>query len=82
MEFSREIIKWYYENKRSLPWRNCSDPYKIWISEIILQQTRVKQGLPYFNRFIETCNIMKRRRNTIMSGYEIKFLKELYNKII
>ena len=53
MEFSREIIKWYYENKRSLPWRNCSDPYKIWISEIILQQTRVKQGLPYFNRFIE-----------------------------
>jgi len=53
MNFSKNIIGWYYKNKRALPFRNCSDPYKIWLSEIILQQTRVEQGLPYFNTFIE-----------------------------
>ncbi|MEE2700199.1 MAG: A/G-specific adenine glycosylase [Bacteroidota bacterium] len=53
MNFSQQIILWYDKNKRSLPWRNCTDPYKIWLSEIILQQTRVEQGLPYFNSFIE-----------------------------
>jgi A/G-specific adenine glycosylase len=50
--FSNTLIKWYESNKRDLPWRNTIDPYKIWISEIILQQTRVKQGLPYYNKFI------------------------------
>lgn len=48
-----EIYGWYKENKRELPWRSTSNPYKIWISEIILQQTRVAQGIHYFNRFIE-----------------------------
>lgn len=46
------IYKWYLDNKRDLPWRNTTDPYKIWISEIILQQTRVEQGLGYYQRFI------------------------------
>ena len=50
--FSIVLIKWYNLNKRNLPWRNTIDPYKIWISEIILQQTRVEQGLPYYNKFI------------------------------
>ena len=50
--FSLILIKWYNLNKRNLPWRNTIDPYKIWISEIILQQTRVEQGLPYYNKFI------------------------------
>lgn len=50
--FSLVLIKWYNLNKRNLPWRNTNDPYKIWISEIILQQTRVEQGLPYYNKFI------------------------------
>tara|TARA_B110000967_G_scaffold199673_1_gene234361 strand:+ start:361 stop:1398 length:1038 start_codon:yes stop_codon:yes gene_type:complete len=50
--FSLVLIKWYNLNKRNLPWRNTIDPYKIWISEIILQQTRVEQGLPYYNKFI------------------------------
>ena len=50
---SSELITWYEINKRELPWRDISDPYKIWISEIILQQTRVNQGLSYYNRFIE-----------------------------
>ncbi|MDR1369792.1 MAG: A/G-specific adenine glycosylase [Dysgonamonadaceae bacterium] len=46
------LIAWYRENKRDLPWRNTGDPYKIWISEIILQQTRVDQGLDYYSRFV------------------------------
>lgn len=50
--FENLLINWYKNNKRDLPWRNTSDPYKIWLSEIILQQTRVSQGLPYYNKFI------------------------------
>lgn len=51
--FSEIVVKWYQEYKRELPWRESSDPYLIWISEIILQQTRVAQGYDYFLRFIE-----------------------------
>lgn len=46
-----ELYKWYNQNKRDLPWRNTRNPYKIWLSEVILQQTRVNQGLPYYTRF-------------------------------
>jgi A/G-specific adenine glycosylase len=53
MNFSDELVHWYLENKRQLPWRNTTDSYVIWLSEIILQQTRVEQGMPYFNRFLE-----------------------------
>ncbi|MCR8559177.1 A/G-specific adenine glycosylase [Mucilaginibacter sp. BJC16-A38] len=53
MNFNNELTQWYLENKRDLPWRNTTDAYTIWLSEIILQQTRVEQGLPYFNRFVE-----------------------------
>jgi len=51
--FANKIIAWYLQNGRELPWRNTHNPYFVWISEIILQQTRVKQGLPYYYRFIE-----------------------------
>ena len=51
--FSKEILKWYQANPRELPWRGTFDPYKIWLSEIILQQTRVAQGLPYYYKFVE-----------------------------
>ncbi len=51
--FSGNIIAWYKENKRDLPWRNTQDPFKIWLSEVILQQTRVKQGLPYYETFVQ-----------------------------
>jgi A/G-specific adenine glycosylase len=47
-----ELLQWYKSVKRDLPWRQTKDPYKVWISEIILQQTRVNQGLPYYERFI------------------------------
>ena len=50
---SRKLADWYNVHKRELPWRDITDPYRIWISEIILQQTRVNQGLSYYNRFIE-----------------------------
>lgn len=52
MSFQSEIVKWYLKNKRELPWRDTTDPYVIWLSEIILQQTRVEQGKPYFLKFL------------------------------
>ncbi|PTB97943.1 A/G-specific adenine glycosylase [Marivirga lumbricoides] len=52
-DFSSLLISWYSKHMRQLPWRNTNDPYKIWLSEIILQQTRVAQGLPYYQNFIE-----------------------------
>jgi A/G-specific adenine glycosylase len=51
--FSETITTWYLMNKRDLPWRNTTNPYFIWLSEIILQQTRVDQGLPYYIKFAE-----------------------------
>ncbi|MBX2964884.1 MAG: A/G-specific adenine glycosylase [Cyclobacteriaceae bacterium] len=50
--FSKKVVEWYEENKRNLPWRNTKNPYKVWLSEIILQQTRVNQGLPYYRNFV------------------------------
>jgi A/G-specific adenine glycosylase len=52
MKFSTKISNWYNQNHRDLPWRNTRNAYKIWLSEIILQQTRVNQGLPYYVNFI------------------------------
>ena len=50
---SNQIISWYLQNKRNLPWRETKDPYQIWIAEIMLQQTRVSTAIDYFNRFLE-----------------------------
>ncbi|WP_136480432.1 A/G-specific adenine glycosylase [Cognatitamlana onchidii] len=52
MIFSKTLIDWYSVNKRFLPWRETKNPYYIWLSEIILQQTQVKQGLPYYEAFV------------------------------
>lgn len=51
--WSEKLIDWYSVHKRDLPWRSTKDPYVIWLSEIILQQTRVQQGLPYFEKFVQ-----------------------------
>ncbi len=51
MEFYNTLETWYLKNKRNLPWRKSSNPYFIWLSEIILQQTRIQQGLDYYNKF-------------------------------
>ena len=52
--FSTEILRWFRENGRDLPWRETRDPYAIWLSEIILQQTRIAQGWEYWERFMQT----------------------------
>jgi A/G-specific adenine glycosylase len=52
MNFKNLLISWYSKHKRDLPWRETKNPYHIWLSEIILQQTQVKQGLPYYESFV------------------------------
>lgn len=53
MSFTTTILEWFKENGRALPWRETRDPYAIWLSEIILQQTRIEQGRPYWERFMK-----------------------------
>ena len=48
------LLDWYVSNKRNLPWRNTKNPYMIWLSEIMLQQTQVSVVIPYYNRWIKT----------------------------
>lgn len=59
MNLSNKLITWYIENKREMPWRQTKDPYHIWLSEIILQQTRVAQGLPYYLKFTKAYPTVK-----------------------
>ncbi|RZJ66564.1 MAG: A/G-specific adenine glycosylase [Flavobacterium sp.] len=54
MDFAKRLIQWYLQNRRELPWRETTNPYHIWLSEIMLQQTRVAQGMPYYYKFTET----------------------------
>ncbi len=63
MTFSKPLIQWYLINKRDLPWRLTTDTYTVWLSEIMLQQTTVKQGMPYFNNFIRTFPTLKKLAN-------------------
>ena len=51
--FRTDLVDWYLANKRMLPWRENQNPYTVWISEIMLQQTKVDTVIPYFNRFVE-----------------------------
>jgi A/G-specific adenine glycosylase len=53
MDITQKLITWYQKNYRRLPWRNTRDPYKIWLSEVILQQTRINQGMDYYLKFVE-----------------------------
>ena len=52
-QFREDLLNWFIAEQRSLPWRQDQDPYKVWVSEIMLQQTKVDTVIPYFNRFIE-----------------------------
>ena len=52
-KFASRILKWYRANKRDLPWREKTDPYQVWVSEIMLQQTQVKTVLPYYQKFLD-----------------------------
>lgn len=51
---SAKLLRWYRKHRRSLPWRNVRDPYRIWLSEVMLQQTQVEQAIPYYLRFLKT----------------------------
>ena len=53
MNIADILLEWYHDNKRDLPWRHTKDPYRIWLSEVILQQTRVDQGMEYYIRFLD-----------------------------
>ncbi|HBK71280.1 MAG TPA: A/G-specific adenine glycosylase [Flavobacteriaceae bacterium] len=74
MSLSKQLIYWYLQNKRDLPWRKTSNPYHIWISEIILQQTRVDQGLDYYKRFIATFptinNLAKAKEEAVLKLWQ------------
>jgi len=74
MAFSHIIIHWYNKNKRDLPWRHTKDPYKIWLSEIIMQQTRVQQGLPYYKTFVlkfpTVHHLAKAKEDTVMKTWQ------------
>lgn len=59
MDLPNKLISWYLENKREMPWRQTTNPYHIWLSEIILQQTRVAQGLPYYLKFTKAFPTVK-----------------------
>ena len=69
--FAETLISWYDDHKRDLPWRGESDPYKIWVSEIILPQTRVQQGWDYYHRFLDNFPNVK----TLAEADEEKVLK-------
>ena len=62
--FSNKLINWYNHNKRDLPWRKTKDPYKIWVSEIILQQTRIEFGIKYYNKFLKSYPDLKKLANS------------------
>ncbi|NQV36937.1 MAG: A/G-specific adenine glycosylase [Candidatus Marinimicrobia bacterium] len=61
---SQQVLSWYYENKRDLPWRTTNDPYNIWLSEIMLQQTQVDTVIPYYNKWIEKFPTLRQVANS------------------
>lgn len=71
LDISNVLIQWYLENKRDLPWRKTTDPYKIWLSEIMLQQTKVAQGLPYYLKFVDAFHTV----NDLANANEEQVLK-------
>ena len=75
LNFTTTLLNWHTkDNTREMPWKGEKDPYKIWLSEIILQQTRVEQGLAYYNRFIETYptvfDLAKAKEQTVFKLWE------------
>ena len=52
-EFRSSLLAWFDQARRDLPWRRSNDPYRVWVSEIMLQQTRVTAAIPYYERFLE-----------------------------
>ncbi len=63
MNIAKKLESWYHINKRILPWRETKDPYRIWLSEVIMQQTQIRQGLPYYERFVKAFPTLKHLAN-------------------
>ena len=59
--FSKKLLAWYQVNKRTLPWRGEKDPYKIWLSEVMLQQTQVETVKPYYEKWLKKYPDINRR---------------------
>ncbi|MBQ9468210.1 MAG: A/G-specific adenine glycosylase [Clostridia bacterium] len=72
-DFARKLICWYAENRRDLPWRHTDDPYRIWVSEIMLQQTRVEAVKPYYERFLSALPDV-----TALAGADDELLNKLW----
>ena len=74
MNFTKILIHWYSEHKRELPWRETRNPYYIWLSEIIMQQTQIKQGLPYYEDFVANFptvyDLAKAEKSTILKLWQ------------
>ncbi len=72
--FGDTLLKWYLANKRDLPWRHTKDPYRIWLSEVILQQTQVVQGLSYYKKFVKTFptikHLAKAKEDTVLKMWQ------------
>ncbi len=73
-EVSQRLAAWYVENKRALPWRGSRDPYVIWLSEVIMQQTRIEQGTPYFLKFLkqfpDVHQLAKADQDSVLKAWE------------
>lgn len=81
-EFNNNLLRWYQANKRDLPWRQTNDPYRIWLSEVMLQQTQVTTVIPYFEKFITNYPNL----DTLADAHEGNLLKDweglgYYNRI-
>lgn len=74
MAFSSQICEWYHQHKRDLPWRNTKHAYPIWLSEVMLQQTRVKQALPYFTKFLKrfpkVCDLAHAKEDEVLKMWQ------------
>ncbi|MDA2937834.1 A/G-specific adenine glycosylase [Acidobacteria bacterium AH-259-A15] len=72
-EFASRLLSWYRNNRRDLPWRKDPDPYRIWVSEVMLQQTQVGTALPYFREFLKTYptleSLARAQENQILSSW-------------
>ncbi len=72
--FTKNLLQWNKKNERSFPWKETNDPYKIWLSEIILQQTRVEQGLPYYLKMVKlfptVTHLAKAKEDTILKAWQ------------
>ena len=71
MNFHSTLTSWYSVNKRILPWRDSKNPYNIWLSEIILQQTQIKQGLPYYEAFVQIILLFKRLLRLLKQSFKL-----------